>query len=127
MVLMRGNLDDVTRRELDREVRQLLAAAPRAVVVDMADVEFIDAAWIEVLMQLGGAGTCDRGEPVIRISAVSDAARDILVASGTAALVEMPDEAGEQTVTAPMRPGQACGTRPRTDRRWRTPETASDT
>jgi anti-anti-sigma factor len=89
VVFMRGSLDAAARREFDREVSELLAAAPARVVVDMAEVESIDASWLGVLTQLRSR-LYDHGEAQVRVSAVSDAARQALEVNGLAALVEMP-------------------------------------
>ena len=91
VVFMRGKLDADARREFDREVSQLLAAAPAMVVVDMAEVESIDAAWLAVLTQLRSR-SYDQGEALVRITALSDVARRALERSGLAELVEMPTQ-----------------------------------
>lgn len=85
VVVMRGEFDLAARRELDREVRDLLDDAPADLVLDMSGVEFMDSTWVAVLVHLWTRADGE-GRGRMRIRAASPIAARALEVTGLSAL-----------------------------------------
>jgi anti-anti-sigma factor len=53
-VSLAGELDIATASDLEQAVAGLLAGSPRAIIVDLAELVFIDSTGIKLLLQLDG-------------------------------------------------------------------------
>ena len=86
-VSLHGEIDILTVEQVRVVLGEAVAAEPQRIVVDMADVAFIDSTGLGALIS-GFQRARDRGIP-FRLARPSDNVRQILVLSGLLEVVEL--------------------------------------
>lgn len=87
IVTLHGEVDVLTVDQVRQALSEALAAAPRSITVDLADLSFIDSTGLGALI-FGFQRSRDAGV-AYRLARPSDGVRQILVLSGLLEVVEL--------------------------------------